>query len=334
MAISQVDLADDRAYTDWYGVISATWIDAWPGDPLWAGPTELRDLLLNVEYDRRVLLIDQDLQGEVTGAAEVGLPQKENLHIANVEISVHPSCRGRGIGRALLEQSEEIASANGRSVLLSVTYGWKATLEARDARFATAAGYAHARTEVRRELQLPVEQSRIDTIERAAAGAASDYELVSWWRRCPDELVESRARLASTLTADEPHGDLDVEAGHFDVERVRRWEQDMANVGRDLACTGAVRSATGELAAVTDVGMPRPGEDLAMQFTTVVSREDRGHRLGILVKAANLKMIAGHASMPKRISTWNAESNEHMIRVNEEMGFTIAGRAFNWQKVR
>lgn len=69
-----------------------------------------------------------------------------------------------------------------------------------------------------------------------------------------------------------------------------------------------------------------------MQFATVVAREHRGHRLGILVKLANLKLIDGHASAAKRIFTWNAESNVHMIRVNEELGFEVAGKAFNWQK--
>jgi hypothetical protein len=104
------------------------------------------------------------------------------------------------------------------------------------------------------------------------------------------------------------------------------------NVGRELACTGAVCRATGQLAAVTEIGLPRPGEDLGMQFATVVAREHRGHRLGILVKLANLKLIAGHAQSPERICTWNGESNEHMIRVNEEIGFELAGMAFNWQK--
>ncbi len=177
-----------------------------------------------------------------------------------------------------------------------------------------------------------MEPAHVDALELKNVAAASDYELVSWWRHCPDALVESRARLAATLTADEPHGDLDVESERYDVERVRKWERDLENVGRELACTGAVSKATGELAAVTEIGLPRPGEELAMQFATVVAREHRGHRLGILVKLANLKLISGHASRPERICTWNAESNDHMIRVNEDIGFEIAGKAFNWQK--
>ena len=172
----------------------------------------------------------------------------------------------------------------------------------------------------------------VEALEQRYVGASKDYELVSWWRHCPDELVESRARLASTLTEDEPHGDLEVESEQYDVERVRRWERDLENVGRGARLHRSGEQDTGELTAITEIGLPRPGEDLGMQFATVVDRAHRGHRLGILVKLANLKLIMGHSRVPVRICTWNGESNEHMIRVNEEIGFGVAGRAFNWQK--
>lgn len=332
VAIAEVDLADERAFNDWYAVVEEVWVDAWPGDPLWAGAAAMRDLFSDRAYNHRVLFVGRSSSGDVAGAVEVGMPQRDNRGVANVEICVRPRYRGRGIGRALLERAEACAAANQRNVLLSSTYGRQATLESREARFAAAAGFAHARTEVRRELRLPVDRARIEALEGENVPAASDYELVSWWRHCPDELVESRARLASTLSADEPHGDLDVEGEHYDVERVRRWERDLENVGRELACTGAVSRATGELAAVTEIGLAKPGESLGMQFATVVAREHRGHRLGILVKLANLKLIMGHDRMPQRICTWNGESNEHMVRVNEEIGFEVAGKAFNWQK--
>ena len=96
--------------------------------------------------------------------------------------------------------------------------------------------------------------------------------------------------------------------------------------------SGAISEVTGELVAFTELGLPRPGDDVAIQFATVVAREHRGHRLGIFVKLANLKLVADQAAKPARITTWNGESNEHMIRVNEAFGFEIIGTAFNWQK--
>jgi GNAT superfamily N-acetyltransferase len=332
VTIAEVDLADERTFHGWYEAIREIWLDAWPGDPPWADEAVLRELLMDRADGDRALFIGYTSSGVVAAAAQVDLPTRDNLHLASLELGVRPQCRGLGIGRALLEQAEAFAAANGRTVLLGSTFGRRATLDSRDARFARAAGFSHARTEVRRELALPLGGARFEELDRASRAASTDYEPVSWWQRCPDELVESRARLAWTLTADEPHGDLDVEAEQFDVERVRRWERDVEKTGRVLACAGAVSKETGELAAVTELGLPRPGEDLAFQFATVVDREHRGHRLGILVKLANLKMIAGHPRAPERVITWNAESNEHMIRVNEELGFEVTGRAFNFQK--
>jgi GNAT superfamily N-acetyltransferase len=332
VTIAEVDVEDVHAFHDWYSVVEEAWVDAWPGDPLWAGEAEMRTIFSDHEYNARTLLLGHTDEGEPAGAAEVGLPTKDNLSVANVEVSVRPALRGRGIGRRLLERAEELAAAGERSVLQGSTFGRSATLASREARFAMAAGFSHARTEVRRELRLPLQASRMEALERENAGRATDFELVSWSRHCPDELVESLGRLLTTLTADEPHGELEVEAQSYDVERTRRWEGDLEHAGRELICTAAVSKETGELAAVTEIGMPRPGEDLAMQFATVVAPEHRGHRLGVLVKLANLRLSARRELAPRRICTWNAEANEHMIRVNDELGFEIVGMAFNWQK--
>lgn len=331
MTIAEVDPADTQEFHSWYEAVQDVWVDAWPGDPAWAGEEETRELLMDREDSERTLFIARTSSGGVAGTAEVRLPSKENRRVANLDISVRPTFRGAGVGRALLERARECASANGRTVHLSDTYGRLASLESRDSRFARAAGFTHARSEVRRELRLPLRSGHIEELEQANGAAGKDYELVSWWGSCPDDLVEGRARLAGTLTADEPHGDLEVEAVQFDVERIRRWERNLEKIGRELACTGALDKETRELAAVTEIGLPRQGEDLAMQFATVVAREHRGHRLGILVKLANLKLIEGHETAPRRICTWNAESNDQMIRVNDELGFEVVGMTFNWQ---
>ena len=50
------------------------------------------------------------------------------------------------------------------------------------------------------------------------------------------------------------------------------------------------------------------------------------------MKLDNLRLASQHNNPPQRIGTWNAEVNDHMIRVNEVLGFRVAGKAFNWQK--
>jgi GNAT superfamily N-acetyltransferase len=330
--ITEVDLSDEVSFHSWYLVVDEVWQEAWPGEPPWAGEPAMRELFMDRTERHRILFVGRAASGDVVAAAQIELPQLENRHTADVGVSVRPGFRGCGFGRALLQAVEERASSNGRRVLQGSTMGRFASGETRDARFAEAAGYRVARTEVRRDLRLPFDHDRAEALEAASTPKAAGYDVVSWWNRCPDELVESRARLSWTLTADEPRGDLDIEDEQYDVDRIRRWEADIQKVGRELACTGAIDKLTGELAAVTEIGTPRPGDDVAMQFATVVDREHRGHRLGILVKLANLRLLEAHSSSPSRVSTWNAEVNEHMIRVNEELGFEVSGRALNWQK--
>jgi len=67
-----------------------------------------------------------NVRGEIIGYA-VAVPKRDRVcHIAS--IAVHPQCRRRGIGRALLESLEELCAAQGYSVcILEVDYtNWPA----------------------------------------------------------------------------------------------------------------------------------------------------------------------------------------------------------------
>jgi len=61
------------------------------------------------------------------------------------------------------------------------------------------------------------------------------------------------------------------------------------------------------------------------QVFTVVRREHRGHRLGLLLKIAMMELLATTEPQLERIVTWNGQGNEHMIAVNEAMGYTVFG---------
>ena len=49
--------------------------------------------------------------------------------------------------------------------------------------------------------------------------------------------------------------------------------------------------------------------------------QDRGHRLGVAVKVANLRLLQRERPDIVRLTTYIAEVNAHMIGVNEAMGF-------------
>ena len=56
----------------------------------------------------------------------------------------------------------------------------------------------------------------------------------------------------------------------------------------------------------------------------------RGHRLGLLVKIAMLDLLAAHQPAVRHIETGNAGGNAHMIAINEQLGFTVAGVRRDW----
>ena len=52
----------------------------------------------------------------------------------------------------------------------------------------------------------------------------------------------------------------------------------------------------------------------------------------MLVKLANLDLLRREVPAARRIITWNAESNTHMIAINEAIGFRATGRYAEWQQ--
>ena len=56
-----------------------------------------------------------------------------------------------------------------------------------------------------------------------------------------------------------------------------------------------------------------------------MAREHRGHRLGLRLKLAMLDLLARQEPQVKHILTGNAETNAHMIGINEMLGYRVVG---------
>lgn len=85
----------------------------------------------------------------------------------------------------------------------------------------------------------------------------------------------------------------------------------------------------GSMAGLTTVAVPLDSDADAFQGTTVVDPAHRGRRLGLLLKAANFAAVYDARPGVQQIWTWNAESNTHMININEIMGYQVQG----WEKI-
>jgi hypothetical protein len=164
-----------------------------------------------------------------------------------------------------------------------------------------------------------------------AAAVAADYELVRIAGRTPDELMDAVVELSAAIN-DAPTDDLDIEDDVMSAERVEAYETSVLAHGERLYRLVARHRETGELGGHTVVAVEEARPALASQHDTAVARAHRGHRLGMLLKAGMLLWLAEAEPQVESVDTWNAESNDHMIAVNEALAYRVMGRALQFQK--
>ena len=246
------------------------------------------------------------------------LPERENRDRAYMYLTVDPSSRRRGIGTALLRHAAGRSAGAGRSVLGSGVFQGSA-----GAAFAARVGATAGLVEARRVLVLgKIPAGRVAFLREQAAQAAAGYSLVSWDGRTPDEYLARYAEVENAM-GDAPH-DAGEEHAVWDADRVREQIDDIRErQGRHLYTLAALHDASGEMAGVTSVERDQDFPEWGHQQITAVTRKHRGHRLGLLVKAAMLDWLAVAEPGIERIVTYNAAANDHMVAINEELGYRL-----------
>ncbi|MFD6698004.1 MULTISPECIES: GNAT family N-acetyltransferase [unclassified Microbacterium] len=330
--IGPVDPFDDAAVDAWWTVYAAALrADRADDAVLWSLEETRQELQqASAMFERHVFIARLD--GRPVGAAGLGLPLKDNLHLADIAVYVAPEARRAGVGSALLAELETRAIARSRRTFLAET-SWAASAPADGTghpgvEFGRRHGYALALGDRESVLELPVAE---DLLDRLAEGAPDDgYVLRSWTGPVPEDIVTGWAELSSSLDTEAPMGDLDIEAATPDVAEIRESEELVAAQGRTSFCVVAL-SSEGEVAAYSQLVVS--GDDSsAYQWGTLVRRKDRGHRLGMRVKLENLRRLQQELPRTPRVVTYNAESNEHMLAVNVALGFRPSGRLAELQK--
>ena len=99
----------------------------------------------------------------------------------------------------------------------------------------------------------------------------------------------------------------------------------------DLLVMAAEHIPTRTLAAFTGFAAVPNTDEFVHQDDTLVIKEHRGKRLGMLVKTANLQRLAAERPSVRRVGTWNAEENSYMLSINVALGFRPAGGSGEWQ---
>jgi hypothetical protein len=93
----------------------------------------------------------------------------------------------------------------------------------------------------------------------------------------------------------------------------------------------ARHDATGELVALTQLGVDPLVPEWGLQEFTAVVPPHRGHRLGLLVKVGLLDLLAKREPQLRHILTGNADQNKHMIAINADLGFRVLDRWSSWE---
>jgi len=285
---------------------------------------------LNVGWggDPREIWAAEDPDGLVAGWYRLELPDLENLDQAELTLVVHPAQRRRGIGSALLKHAAARAAEHGRSVLNAPT-----RLGGGGEAFARAARAEQGLVDVQRVMDVRATgDDQLAGLRAAAEEKAADYSLVSWTGLVPEEFIDQAAGLFAALN-DAPHDEHSAPAV-WDARRVRERVNDLRPAyGLQIYAVAARHDATGELAGLTEVAVDPADPGWGHQMITGVTRAHRGHRLGLLVKVGMAEWLKTAEPQLERIDTWNAQSNQYMIAVNEALGYTILGRPASWWKL-
>ena len=199
--------------------------------------------------------------------------------------------------------------------------------------FARSVGAKAGLVEVQRVLELGrLEQGKLARLRGPAELAAAGYSLESWAGPIPEDFIEQMAALYNAM-GDAPR-DPEIAHAEWDAQRIREGVNDMRpRYGLHSYTVVARHDDTGELAALSEMAVDPANPGWGFQMNTVVIRKHRGHRLGLLAKIAMMELLATTEPQLERISTWNAESNEHMIAINEAMGYAVFGPPTTWSRL-
>ncbi|GEA79562.1 GNAT family N-acetyltransferase [Cellulomonas uda] len=331
--------------------------DVWGTDDYERDAAEMLAGMRPRPYERVVRLVavdhrtpDEDVRpDDVLGCAVVVMPLQDNTAWAYVGVTVRPAHRRHGVGTALYDEALRLARADGRSTLMAetdhraepapgpgartaTTGSGRIPVDDAGVRFLVARGWTLEQVARRSVLALPVAAGTVERFRADAARAAgADYRVVTWDDRVPDEWLDEAAALYTEMSVAPPLGGLDYEQDLWDAARVRDHEDTHRDRGTRSWTTAVQHVPTGRLVGYTTLQQIPPVRDLVHQEDTLVAQGHRGHRLGMLLKAVNLQRLAAARPDARRVATWNAEENDHMLAINVALGFRPAGCSGEWQ---
>jgi GNAT superfamily N-acetyltransferase len=309
-------------------------------------PDEILPYLQDQQHEHKRLFVARHA-GEVVAFAIMVWAVDPETRITWLETGVRPDRQRQGIGTALHDELEGIAQASGRPFvqggafhlpvegprLESPTGFGSIPKEEASARFLLKRGYTLEQVYRYSVLHLPIEPATLDGhLAAAQAKAGSDYRVHTWTHRTPEQWLDGVALINQRMSTDAPAGNLEIEEEPWDAERVRKRDEQRLQSGRTILVAAVEHVPSGALVAFNGVTVPDDRSRPVHQGITLVLKEHRGHRLGMVTKIANIQQLQAFSPESPFILTDNAEENRPMLDVNEVVGFAPIAYEGVWKK--
>ncbi|HEU5129345.1 MAG TPA: GNAT family N-acetyltransferase [Glycomyces sp.] len=274
--------------------------------------------------------------GRVLGWISADMPVRDNTHLVEFELEVHPEHRRKGVGSALLAHVERRAAELGRDTVTTwapVPLPGGAPVGEATVGFSEAAGYRNTLENVVRICDLDgVDDAELERLWSEARERSAGFEAVVFEGTPPEELLDGMAYMNARMYTDMPLGEWDLQEADFDAGRVLEHARLRRERG-ELHLQVVVRHIeSGEVAGFTEIVVEAGREHHCYQGDTIVDPRFRGHRLGTVLKIANQRRIRDWRPKMRYVWTGNAESNEHMIAINEAVGYRKFCKEHVYQK--
>ena len=312
-------------------------------DELALTPAEALSPLLDQENVPTRIFVARD-GTRIVGAARYEIEPGDDPQTAWLMIDVLPGVRRSGIGSALAAHLEGVAATDGirKAIVYAVSpYGPGERILAptgsgsvpRDnpeVRFLLGRGFRLEQVVRGSRLALPAQvEGRYETALRKSG---AEYRVHRWVDTTPDAWRPQMAALRQLMSTEEPTAGLEEPEVVWSVERLVDDEARLLESPRTLLTAAIEHAPTGTLAGFTTLSVPAETARAVSQEDTLVRREHRGHRLGMLLKLANLVELQARMPGHPAVTTFNAEENRHILDVNESVGFVPIGYEGAWRK--
>lgn len=265
--------------------------------------------------------------GDPLGSAFLRVFTREGQeHLAKLQLNVHTAERRRRVGSRLLESAVAAArEVDRRSVIAEADAGTPGD------HFLAASGFRRVLTLTYARLALDeLDSGKVDEINASVERPHPGYRLVSWRGAVPGELAKTYADSRRAMD-DMPMDDTDYGVVAWDVERVLAAAKAIADRGELLTTVAAVDESDGSIVGFSELVVPGDGTGDGQHYGTGVLPEHRGHGLGRWMKAESIRVARTNHPELAGLVTDTADSNTHMRRINDALGYLPTRKALHCQ---